>query len=159
MNIDSEYAEVLAGRCIVVSIMITALVTAFMWGNWIMIGLLWVIGMPIMTLVFGYLTGFFFSAMGATQDNQLWFDESGSLVVERSAEIIGTFNGALIHEWVMLKRPDNEELIKCTYERTIDVREEELDLPNNQWFVIEDGVLYVSDPDPEIIIIPPTASI
>lgn len=159
MNVDSEYAEVLAGRCIIVSIIITTLATAFLWGDWVIIGLLWIIGMPIMTLIFGYLTGFFLSAMGATQDDQLWYDDTGDLVVERSEKIIGTYNGSPIHEWVMLKRPDTQEMIKCVYDRTVDPQAEEIDLPNNQWFVVENGVFYIADPDPETIIIPPTTTI
>lgn len=159
MNVDSEHAEVLAGRCIIVSIIISAVASIFLWGDWVLLSLLWVVGMPLMTLLFGYLTGFFLVMLGATQDNQLWFDDASALVVERSEKILGTFNGSPIHEYVVLKRPDTDELVKCLYDRTIDLQAEEIELPSQQWFVLENGILYIADHEPETILIPPRPAI
>lgn len=152
MQVDSDS---LAAKCIWTSVAITVLLTIFFWGDWLILLGLWCLFLPALALVSALLLGYILNAAGATVDGQLWVSATEVTILDRSAEIVGNIDGKLIYEWVILKRPDTGEAIKCFYERVIDLENDDWDVPNNRWFVVVDGALYAAEDDPEVEIMIP----
>lgn len=143
MEFDSGQA---AMRCIWMALAAAILMTIGFWGNWWIVASSWIAMYPFAMLL-GLVYGFTAQALGATiEDPKVWAQETEDLIVESSPEIVGKFQDADIHEWVMLKRPDNGELVRCMFERTIDMRGDfEFQPPENTWFCITPpGILYVA---------------
>lgn len=146
MQLDSEK---MAERCIMLAISAAVLMTIVFWGSWWIVAGSWVAVFPF-ALLLGLVSGFVAAAMGATveeDDPQVWAQETETLIVESSTEIVGKFQDADIHEWVMLKRPDTGEHVRCMFERTIDMRRNDFEFepPQNTWFCITPpGILYVA---------------
>ena len=139
MSIDSEN---LAEHCIKAALGAAALCTLLFWGEWWTVLFCWVMVYPA-ALVLGFIMGFTLNAMGVemTQQN-LWMDQ-GENIVERSETTVGKLGELTLHEYIILKRPDNGENIKLYYDRCVDLRQE-WEAPNKLWFVVEPGgILYV----------------
>ena len=146
MKVDSEK---LAAQCMKAALAITLINTVVLWGEWLAIAICWVLALPLAMLL-SLIVGNILYYMGATMVKQnLWVDDADITIVERSPEIVGKLGENTIHEWVMLKRPDNGELVKCFYETVIDFNDWEQ--PDNRWFVVLDGgVLYVAEPNEKV---------
>lgn len=144
MVIDSDK---LAMQCIKAALFVSVLITVGFWGNWWVVVGAWVAMYP-MAMVFGLIVGFVGAALGweTESEAQVWADETKDLIAESSPETVGKFQDADIHEWVMLKRPDNGELVRCMFDRTIDMRGDfEFQPPEGTWFCITPpGILYVA---------------
>lgn len=148
MKTDSE---AIAKWCIAIAMLSAAFGTGIFWGDWLAIAMVWIIAMPITAVLLGFLAGFVLSFLGATEEQPMvWINEdSDELIVGHSDTVIGRMNDADIYEWILIKRPDTGESIKCFFERKFDYENEELELPNNQWFVVNHGALYVAPIEPE----------
>lgn len=143
MKMDTEK---MAMRCLQLAVLAAVFMTIGFWGNWLVVVLSWVVMIPFAMLL-GLVSGFVGAALGAkVEDAKVWAQETETLIAESSPEIVGKFQDADIHEWVMLKRPDNGELVRCMFERTIDMRGDfEFQPPENTWFcVTPPGILYVA---------------
>jgi hypothetical protein len=144
MKVDSGK---MAERCIWSALLAAVFITIGFWGDWWMVGIAWVMAFPLAMLL-GLVIGFIGSWLGwEIDDPQVWAQETEELIGDRSETIIGKFQDADIHEWVMLKRPDNGELVRCMYERTIDMTKSNFEFtpPDSTWFcVMPPGILYVA---------------
>lgn len=149
-------AEKMAEYCLIAAVGAATMLTVMFWGTWLVVIGAWVLAFPF-ALLLGLISGFVGHAMGvqmhSTDDDdgdiediaQVWTDEAGSMILERSVETIGTFQDAPIHEWVLLKRPDNDEPIRLVYNRVIDMRNAyTFEPPDDEWFcILPPGIMYV----------------
>lgn len=143
--------ETLAGRCLASAFLAAVFITIGFWGDWFIIIIAWVMAIPL-ALFLGLVVGFVAAALGMTmEDPQIHVNETADIIVERSPEIIGKFQDHDIHEWVVMKQPKTENLLKCKYSRTIDMTKEfEFEPPDNIWFcIIPPGIMYIAEPEPE----------
>lgn len=145
-------AEKLAEMCIRASALTVLAALFFLWGQWIWMFVAVLMIYPV-ALVYGLFLGITLHFVGTKQHvedetPEIFTSADHELIVGRSEEIVGKINGLDIHEWVLLKHPTEEgTTIKCLYAYTFSTSE--IDMPNNQWFVVEHGcVLYV---EPETI--------
>lgn len=150
----------MAMRCLGSSLFAAVLITIFFWGDWFAIGIAWVMAYPL-ALFLAMLTGFVSALLGINlvndaevpdedPDAKVWSDDTANLIVQTSPEIVGVFQDQEIHEWVMLKRPDTGDLVKCSYSRTYDMRDPNFEFvpPKNVWFCLASpGILYVAEPE------------
>lgn len=134
-------------RCIYAALLTAVVLTFVFWGDWWIIIGAWVLMYPL-AMFLGLVMGFVGAALGweTESEAQVWAEETEDLIAESSPEIVGKFQDFDIHEWVMLKRPDNGELVRCMFERTIDMRKDfEFQPPEGTWFCITPpGILYVA---------------
>lgn len=139
MSVDSEN---LAKHCIQAAVGAAALCTLLFWGEWLTILFCWLMVFP-MALLIGFLMGFVLNTLGVEMEQQsMWLDQ-GENVVERSENVVGKLGDLKIHEHIILKRPDNGELVKLYYDRVVNLQNE-WEAPNKLWFVVEPGgILYV----------------
>jgi hypothetical protein len=147
--------EKLAELCLGIAALTAVSITIGFWGSWVIVALAWILMFPFAMLL-GLGAGFLVrpSEEDDIEDAQMWTNDEDITITERSEEIVGLFQDETIHEWVMLKRPDNGELVRLKYERTIDMRNEfEFEAPRNTWFcILRPGIMYIADehePEPE----------
>lgn len=137
----------MADRCIYTALIVAALFTICFWGDWWIVACAWLLMYPLAMLL-GLITGFVGSWLDwKVEHPQVWTDETDIVITERSEEIVGMFQDAIIHEWVILKRPDTGEPLKCLYKRSFDMSKSDFSFtpPENTWFcVLPPGILYVA---------------
>lgn len=144
-NLDSE---AIAKQCIKAAIAVSVVLTVLLWGDWFSLLLVWIFMYP-MALVFGFITGFWLSAIGATEpEERVWIEDEEDeesceiIVLEYSPATLGRFNDSDIHEWVIIKRPDTGEAIRLEYDRCVSF-DADFEAPHKRWFAILAGVVYV----------------
>jgi hypothetical protein len=144
MRVDTED---LAMTCIKIALLAAAVGTFLAWGDWFAVAIIWAMTYPL-AMFLGLLAGYGLHFMGATMQKQnLWVNDDDINIIERSPEIVGKLGENTIHEWVLLKRPDNGEHVKCLYEKFVDINKG-WEPPDNRWFVVlEGGLLYVAADD------------
>lgn len=142
MNVNSDK---LADICIRVSCVFALIGTWYFWGTWWVLAA-WLAVLPLAMLI-GVLLGFVLAALGATMDApSVFVDEDGSHIVERSSTIVGVLGEHKIHDWIVLKRPDNGELVRLTYDRIVDAKTWD-DAPDGRWFALEPGGILYTEPE------------
>lgn len=146
-------AEKMAEYCLITAVGAATMLTVMFWGTWLVVVGAWVLAFPF-ALLLGLISGFVGHAMGVQMRSaddgdiediaEVWTDETETMILERSAETIGTFQDAPIHEWVLLKRPDNNEPIRLVYSRVIDMRHGcTFEPPDEEWFcILPPGIMY-----------------
>lgn len=141
MRVESEK---MAEHCIKAALGAVALFTLAFWGDWWFILFAWMMVYPIAILL-SFVLGHILYALGATIEKQsLWLGDDVK-VIDKSTDIVGRWNGAEIHEWVTIDRPDGGGHIKLQYKTIVDLSQE-WEAPNKLWFVVIDGgILYVED--------------
>lgn len=141
MQIDSDK---MASRCIVTAIITTLAITSFYWGSWWVILSAWVLAFPL-ALLLGLISGFVSHGLGFTvEDQKVWTGEAEVVITEKSEAILGLFQENKIHEWVILKRPDNGELVKLFYWCTVDMSGNSvINTPENWFVILHPGIMYV----------------
>jgi hypothetical protein len=165
MEYDAGKAAV---RCIYAAVAIATALTVVFWGEWFAIVLSWILAIPL-SLVLGTLYGFVGSMLGyravdaedgfdgefdddeidIEEDPRFWLNDDDS-DIEYSDETVGTYKDAKIHEWVLIDNPTVKgEKVKCLYETVVDL-DNGFNPPDGRWFILlEPGILYVADPEPE----------
>lgn len=159
MEYDAGKAAV---RCLWAAVAIATTLTVVFWGELLAIALIWIFSGPL-ALFLGYLYGFVGSALGydavdmdedddeidIEEDPRFWLNDDDNGIVY-SDEIVGTYKDANIHEWVLIDKPEsNGEKIKCAYETVVDM-DYGFNPPDGRWFILlEPGILYVADAEPE----------
>lgn len=139
-------AEKIAEYCLGATALAAVALTIMFWGSWFLIIGVWVLAFPF-AMFLGLVSGFVHRALNGpvmVQEPLLWLDDVSALVLEVSPETIGTFQDAKIHEWIILKRPDNGEPIRLGYNRTVDMeRDTSFEPPDEKWFcVLPPGIMY-----------------
>ena len=143
--------EKLAERCFWSAIVIVVSITVLFWGSWLIVGIAWLLAYPL-ALLFGLIIGFVGAMLGwetgEAEEIRIYASEVEDIIAERSATVIGKFQDADIHEWVIMKRPDNGELVRCEFEYTMDMCSSNFTPPDNVWFcVMPPGIFYVAKPE------------
>lgn len=140
MEFDSEKA---AGLSVKLSLLVTTVLSLglFALGHPVLGLLSWVLMLPLAWLI-SFAIGTYARHQGAVvqEVKQLWLSEEE---LECSDEVLGTYQGADIHAWVRITRPDDGTPITLRWARTVDLDRDGFEPPDDQWFVlIAPGLLY-----------------
>lgn len=159
----------LAAICFWAAVGMAVSMTMLFWGSWFIILISWIMAFP-MAMLLASFAGFFSGMLDETVGKslkaefseqqpiettlgQMWVNDSDKLIIETSSQIIGTFQGEPLYEWVMLAPPDGSAPVKCYYDRTVYMSDFELgnvEVPADAWYcVTAPGVMYVQKLEPE----------
>jgi hypothetical protein len=114
---------------------------------WMILGSL-VLFIPVLVLFRALLEWVLPTANSEKQHIAYWVDDA-ELHINTHGPIIGTFQGAPIYEWVEIPKQKTGEMIRCYYNRTVNLEGgQDIPVPEGVWFFfIEPGILYLAEPE------------